>query len=220
MSVDFTKLKEPFQPLDIEWRVQQASAVGAKPWALVLAYITSRAVQDRLDTVAGPEKWKNEYTKGPDGGVLCGISIKVGDEWVTKFDGADNTNIEATKGGLSSSMKRAAVQWGIGRYLYDVESSFVSMTKNKPADMTGWHKHYEPKTKENFFWKPPELPDWAKPPRDIPDAAQLPSKEQIELIRELAAKQGFRGELLEARIDEIITSEDAEQAIKILNGDK
>ena len=48
-------------------------------------------------------------------------------EWITKYDGAPNTDIEAVKGGLSDASKRAAVQWGIGRYLYGMESVWVDV---------------------------------------------------------------------------------------------
>lgn len=51
-----------------------------------------------------------------NGGVECGISIKIDGEWITKWDAAENTQVEAVKGGRSGAMKRAAVQWGIGRY--------------------------------------------------------------------------------------------------------
>ena len=84
--MDLSKLKEPFPPEDIEWRIQQGGVKENKPWALVLAYISNRAIMDRLDSVCGPEKWSNNYAKGPDGGILCSISIKIGDEWVTKWD--------------------------------------------------------------------------------------------------------------------------------------
>ncbi|WP_243664619.1 Rad52/Rad22 family DNA repair protein [Rhodothermus marinus] len=72
-----------------------------------------------------PENWRNEFRPGPGGGVLCGISIRIGDEWITKWDGAENTDIEPVKGGLSSAMRRAAVQWGIGRYLYRLPNQWV-----------------------------------------------------------------------------------------------
>ena len=130
MSIDFNKLKEPFSAEDIEWRVQQSGIKDNKGWALVLAYVANRAVQARLDEVCGPENWRNEYEKAPDGGVMCGLSIRVLDEWVTKWDGAENTDIEAVKGGLSNSMKRAAVQWGIGRYLYKLDTTFVQVKRN------------------------------------------------------------------------------------------
>jgi hypothetical protein len=156
-------LSAPFPAKDIEWRVQRAGVTRGKGWAMVLAYVTNRAVQERLDEVAGIQNWKNEYDKSPDGGVLCGISIKVGDEWVTKYDGAENTAVEAVKGGLSSAMKRAAVQWGIGRYLYNLETGFVNMTDEKPHDMLGWSMHYEKETKTRYYWKAPQLPSWALP---------------------------------------------------------
>lgn len=156
-------LLEPFEAGDIEWRVQRAGVVRGKGWAMVLAYVTNRAIQQRLDEVAEPQNWKNGYSKGPDDGVLCGISIKFGDEWVTKYDGAENTQVAAVKGGLSSSMKRAAVQWGIGRYLYKLENNFVNMQDVKPQDMTGWYTHYDKDTKSKFYWQAPKLPGWALP---------------------------------------------------------
>lgn len=88
-------------------------------------YVDNRAIMNRLDAVCGHANWRNEFAAGPSGGVICGISIRINGEWITKWDGADNTAVEATKGGLSTSMRRAAVQWGIGRYLYEVEGVWV-----------------------------------------------------------------------------------------------
>lgn len=161
--MDLTKLLEPFAPEDIEWRVQRAGVARGKGWAMVLAYVTNRAIQERLDDVAGPMNWKNEFSPAPGGGVLCGISIRDDGEWVTKYDGAENTAVEAVKGGLSASMKRAAVQWGIGRYLYNLESGFVNMTEEKPKDMKGWYMHYDKEAKTKFYWQAPVLPKWALP---------------------------------------------------------
>ena len=45
------------------------------------------------------------------------LELKDG-EWITKSDGADDSNIEGAKGGISDALKRAAVLFGIGRYLY------------------------------------------------------------------------------------------------------
>ena len=113
-EINLALLDEPFPEEDIRWRIQRSAMGNRGPWALVLAYVTNRAIQRRLDIVCGKEGWQNEYVSGPHGGVLCGISIKIGDEWVTKWDGADKTNVEEVKGGLSDAMKRAAVQWGVG----------------------------------------------------------------------------------------------------------
>jgi len=194
--MDLSKLKEPFPYEDIEWRLQSADKGKNGIWGKCLAYVTNRAICERLDEVCGPENWKNEFDKGPDGGVLCGISIKIGDDWVTKFDGAENTNIEAVKGGLSGAMKRAAsTGWGIGRYLYNLEESWAEITdKGKFSGKT--------KSGEWFKWNPPAtLPAWALPGGSgKPDASKTkqtsskkteptpPSEDNLKKCEELKAK--------------------------------
>lgn len=123
MTIDLKLLAEPFDESDVEFRA--GAATDDRTRAMALAYITARAVMDRLDKTCGPENWRDQYDEGPGGGVLCGMSIKINNEWITKWDGAENTQFEGVKGGLSSSFKRAAVKWGIGRYLYDLPSPWV-----------------------------------------------------------------------------------------------
>ena len=53
--MDLSKLKEPFSENDIEWRVQQSGETNGRIWAKVLAYVTARAIENRLDEVCGPE---------------------------------------------------------------------------------------------------------------------------------------------------------------------
>lgn len=155
--MNLKQLAEPFPERDVEWRIGQAGKNGKGPWAKVLAYISSRAVQRRLDDVCGPENWRNEFMPGPSGGVLCGISIRVNNEWITKWDGADNTDIEPVKGGLSDSLKRAAVQWGIGRYLYDLDDNWGIIRDD------GKHYYISKDKQIQFNWDAPRLPAWALP---------------------------------------------------------
>lgn len=167
--MDLKYLQTPFPAEDIEWRVGRSGISNSgKPFVMALAYLTSRAVMERLDQVCGPENWQNEYEAGPSGGIICGISIRVprkddsgnvfDHEWVTKWDGAENTQVEAIKGGLSDSMKRAAVQWGIGRYLYNLEATFADVAA---SSQPGWN--FVKIDGKNFYWKPPQLPGWALP---------------------------------------------------------
>jgi len=123
-------LQQPFNQNDLEWRVQSSGDYNGKVWARIIAYVTNRAIQQRLDDTLGIFGWKNEFSSLPNSvgdGALCGISIRFGSEWVTKYDGADNSNIESTKGGLSGAMKRAGVQFGIGRYLYDIKAHYAEV---------------------------------------------------------------------------------------------
>lgn len=159
--MDFSKFLTPFEESHIEWRLAQCGKKNdGGVWGTCLAYIQARAIMDRLDEVAGPEYWKAEYSFIGTAGVICKLSIKCGGEWVTKEDGAEQTDIESFKGGISSALKRAAVLWGIGRYLYDLESGFIQeVTKGAPGARYG-------KTKDGaqFYWVPPKLPAWALPP--------------------------------------------------------
>jgi hypothetical protein len=215
-KINYEELREPFSADDIEWRVQSAGVTNGKAWATVLAYITNRAIQSRLDSVVGAPNWKNEYSKAPDDGVLCGISIYDADDdrWVTKYDGAENTKVEAVKGGLSSSMKRAAVQWGIGRYLYDVETIFVSMTADKPKDMKNWHMHYDKDSKTRYYWQSPKLPAWAQPQNDEVQLAELKAE-----ITKLAQGMGTPQKSIDARLKEIVTVSEAAASLAKLKGE-
>ena len=114
------ELARPFAPEDLEWRIQVTSKDKAS--GLAIPYVTNRAIQDRLDEVVGPENWYNDYKpwhgNGKKDAQICGISIYFeGKGFITKWDGAEDSDIEPIKGGLSDSMKRSAVQWGIGRVL-------------------------------------------------------------------------------------------------------
>ena len=178
--MNLLKLKDPFPYEDVEWRIQQSGlSKDGVPWASVLAYVSARAIQNRLDDVCSPENWRTEKPKHIKEdeklvGVDYGLSIRVpcgsgSDEenvlsfhrWVTKWDGADNTEIEPFKGGISGGLKRAAVLWGIGRYLYDLETGWAEFVNSDLARKFGAKKV---KIQEKwYFWVPPKLPEWALP---------------------------------------------------------
>jgi hypothetical protein len=177
--MDLKDLKVQFPPEDIEWRISRAGLKNGTVWAYCLAYVTNRAIQERLDEVVGEENWKNTFSQAPDGGILCGIGIKCGDEWVFKYDGAENTAFEAVKGGLSGAMKRAGVQWGIGRYLYNLTESRAIVGDGGlyycPAKKDKMGKEIYPA----FYWSPPPLPKWALPVKKL-------TAEQMELEDKLS----------------------------------
>ena len=112
----YEKLKEKFAESDIEYRIGALNSDKTK--GLALAYVSARAIQNRLDEVVGFENWKVSY-KEIQGGFLCTLSIRINDEWIEKEDGANVTEFESVKGGISNSFKRVASSgFGIGRYLY------------------------------------------------------------------------------------------------------
>jgi hypothetical protein len=146
----FAELSQPFPAKDVEWRIQKKSKDGRK--ALVIAYHDARTVMDVLDRAVGPSNWQDSYRAGASGGVICRLEVRFDGEWIAKEDGAENTNVEAIKGGISDAFKRAGVKWGIGRYLYDVPATWVNL-KNEYGD-----------------FDPPRLPPWALPSGDTSQA--------------------------------------------------
>ena len=125
-------LAKPFAPEDLEWRLQNTNE--EKMRGMAVPYVTNRAIQNRLDEVCGPENWYNEYkpwhSNGKKDSQLCGIAIHFeGKGFITKWDGAEDSDIEPIKGGLSDSMKRAAYQWGIGRVLYSLDTVWVDIER-------------------------------------------------------------------------------------------
>jgi len=125
-------LAKPFAPEDIEWRIQ--TALEDQLRGVAIPYVTNRAIQSRLDDVVGPDNWYNDFKPWHGAGnkeaQICGISIYFeGRGWIQKWDGAEDSDIEPVKGGLSDSMKRAAVQWGIGRILYSMDTVWVNIEK-------------------------------------------------------------------------------------------
>lgn len=165
--MDLRKLAEPFPAEDIEWRVSRAGPGKNGIYCSVVAYITARAIQSRLDEVCGPENWRVDAPqlveiKAGVKAFAVGIGIRVDSEWVTKFDVAEPTQIEPAKGGFSGAMKRAGAQWGIGRYLYHLEEGFAEVSESGGK---GWNYARLPEKHGGaaYYWRPPALPGWALP---------------------------------------------------------
>lgn len=124
-------LCRPFPTALISWRVgptneryrKEGDPVRGQP----VCYIDARAVMDRLDAVCGFDGWQCTYTPGVGVSIVCNIGVRINDDWIWKSDGAGATDMEAEKGALSDAFKRAAVRWGIARYLYDLEAPWITL---------------------------------------------------------------------------------------------
>lgn len=206
------KLQAPFEESDIKWRVQQAGIPSSgKPYVMAIPYVSNRAIQKRLDEVFGPFGWENAYMPTPDGkGYLCGITIHGEKRSVTKWDGAEYTNIEPLKGALSDSMKRSAVQLGIGRYLYNLEMQFaICEIVQYQRDAVNCHIHYVDKKQRSgktfISWHNPPLPKWAIPFEDyshfinaINEAADMKELREAFTQAYKAAESSFNTDLNKA----------------------
>ena len=111
------KLEELKEEMPFKWRVQSANKYGAQ----CVAYVDARDVQDRLDKVCGQGGWQVKYEEHK-GNLFCSIGIQCKDVmgFVWKSDCGTESNVEKQKGEASDAFKRAAVMWGIGRFLYSM----------------------------------------------------------------------------------------------------
>ncbi len=111
-------LSAPFEAHEVKFK----PAVVSGHRALALAYVDARVVQDRLDEVLGVMGWQDSYRVLPDGSVMCRLRLKIGAQWITKVDVGGQSEQpdggDRTKAAFSDALKRAAVKFGVGRYLY------------------------------------------------------------------------------------------------------
>jgi hypothetical protein len=148
----FAALAQPFPAADVGFKPQAVKDNRGKP----VAYIDARAVMDRLDEVVGGENWQDCYEVVRDAqgkllGVQCTLSVRVPGtaEWITKADvgspSAQPDPSDQLKAAYSDALKRAAVKFGVGRYLYSIDLPWQPINQ---------YKKFDP---------PPQLPAWALP---------------------------------------------------------
>jgi hypothetical protein len=103
--------------------------------ALAVPFVDARVIQDRLDDVLGVMGWQDSYECLPDGSVVCRLKIRLGDEWITKEDVGGQSEQpdegDRRKAAFSDALKRAAVKFGIGRYLYRQKPMWVDYDPQK-----------------------------------------------------------------------------------------
>lgn len=122
------ELSAPFADDEISYKPGAIAKDGTR--ALAMAHVDARAVMERLDTVVGPDNWSDKYRvvdMGKDGiGVICELTVM----GITKSDVGTPSDFESTKGGFSDALKRAAVKFGIARYLYDMKGNWLSWDRS------------------------------------------------------------------------------------------
>lgn len=180
------RLAEPFLPGEVQFRA--GATTRDKSRALALGYVDARTVMYRLDNVVGMDGWYDHYCQLGEGGVLCELSVRVSAagetpaEWITKCDvgamSAQQDPGDKIKAAVSDALKRAAIKFGIGRYLYDLPQVWVDYDQNKQQ-----------------LKQDPQLPDWALP--------WITSEQAQELSPLLAQTNSLAGFLAHYKIQKL-----------------
>lgn len=193
----------PFPASDIEWRTAYNS--GDKTKGFAVPFVDSRAIQERLDKIFGPENWQNEFAVSPSAednssAYVCTISVYSPErnEWIKKSDGSGATDIEPVKGGLSGALKRAASVLGIGRYLYDLEGLWVEIEQRgksyviKESEYKKLAVHYNKQMAERK--KGFKAENTENPPAEQPKAPDTSANADIKFrVIKSAVRNGAKG---------------------------
>lgn len=136
----YEQLLRPFKASKISWRVGATNTDKSK--GIALAYIDARDVMERLDEVFGMN-WQCRYSHA-ENKTICEISVLIDGVWITRSNGAGDSDIEAEKGAISDAFKRAGVMFGIGRYLYNLPNQWVKLEGKKIAETPRLPKGFYP----------------------------------------------------------------------------
>lgn len=155
-------LARPFPAADVRWRVRAVSRDGRR--ALVAPHVDPRALLDRLDALVGPGGWSDAYELDHERAqAKCTLTVL----GVAKQDVGEGPAGQERPAGLKAAvadaLERAAVKFGVGRYLAKVEPVWVDYDadRSRPLEL-------------------PALPGWAVPAEadtSPPAAAALPVPE-------------------------------------------
>lgn len=162
------KLKEPFDPDDIDWKPQNIK----NGTATALAFADPRVYMDRLNDIVGVFNWNRKFQfivtpyskvvkgKAPWGSppgtpvppdmiqngnkVMCIASVTVLGIEQSSTGETDASDDNAATSSEAQAFKRACIGFGLGRYLYDLPKFEAPYSFGK-------------------FTTKPVLPDWAIP---------------------------------------------------------
>lgn len=120
------------RPDEIEVRIQSVNKGGAR----LLLFKNARCDMNILDETFGAMNWQRRHTRD---NANCIISVwdEEKKQWISKEDTGTDSDIEPEKGRASSSFKRAASNWGIGRELYTAPDIFVFKSDLKTYTANG-----------------------------------------------------------------------------------
>lgn len=165
------KLSEPFAPKYISFLPGQTTK--EKTRCMALAYADLRAYQNRLDEVCGLE-WAVSYTPWGDK-IICNLTIS----GVTRSSTgepdsqSEKSEIDGTVA-EAQAFKRACAMFGLGRYLYSLDSAWVEFDPQRQRLTDAAIKELEARyTKYYNAWaaKNKPAPQNGKPPEDVQQLA-------------------------------------------------
>lgn len=169
------ELSRPFPPDELSFRPMGVKA-NSKGMVSCCAYISARSVIERLNETVGAG-WQDSYLVLPSGEVQCQLGLKINGEWIHRADvGSQSEQSDSgdrMKAAHSDALKRAAMKFGIGLYLYRLPRMYAPFDANRKA-LTGR----------------PELPLWAIP-ENCREAGPKLADDILALAKTVCERAGY-----------------------------
>ncbi|KAB2422549.1 MULTISPECIES: Rad52/Rad22 family DNA repair protein [Bacillus cereus group] len=178
-------LQAEFPVEQLGWKIINTFESQGRFFAFVAPFVDARAIQDRFDEVFGIDNWQVSYEKWGEKATKCTISVFLNERWISKEDGSEESDYSSVKGGFSNSLKRAAVLWGVGRYLYNVKPTKVELS----TCSNGPNSIYVSYQKKGYYFTPPtmiQLKNKQGSSKKEPSNGQVSLGVLIQNIQELA----------------------------------
>jgi hypothetical protein len=213
----FAALAAPFDPSEIKTRTQAGRQ---------LSYVTARTVMIRLDEVLGPENWWNACVPH-ENSVQVALTIRLPDgTTLTKVDAGGYAGMadagDDDMSGYSNGLKRAAVLFGVGRYLYrDGVPGFVRERYPEPEHRPAHADDGRREVNEQFRPQPGREPEprrngdggprqYDGPPRTgkalfawVKDQEQRHGVELLKFLNGFAKLQDLPGRMVDWQVDQV-----------------
>jgi hypothetical protein len=193
-------LSAPFPFGEVHWKPKVVKGNRA----LAIAYVDAQAIQDRLDDVLGVDGWQDEYRDLPGGSIVCQLRLRIDGQWISRSDvGSPSEQSDAgdrMKAAFSDALKRAAVKFGIGRYLYrlpftwtdyDPEAKRLAKVPQLPAALPAPSQRPSPRPASSPAPKPAPEPEPATAIASAaPAAPQSPELAKWNEVSQAALAKG------------------------------
>jgi hypothetical protein len=130
----YEKLKAPFSPIAVSYKINSYNHAGTK--AQITFYIDARDVQSRLNDVLGLSGWSFTWIPNRDSGVHGSLTLHFGEKSVTREDvGYPNSDgkEQQDKDAVSDALKRCAVHFGIGNFLYNLPQLWIDLDSEQKS---------------------------------------------------------------------------------------
>ncbi|KAB2499841.1 hypothetical protein F8158_09720 [Bacillus cereus] len=153
MTNKMESLQAEFPVEQLGWKIINTFESQGRFFAFVAPFVDARSIQDRFDEVFGIDNWQVSYEKWGEKATKCTISVFLNERWISKEDGSEESDYSSVKGGFSNSLKRAAVLWGVGRYLYNIKPTKVELSTRS----NGPNSIYVSYQKKGYYFIPPTM---------------------------------------------------------------